>query len=75
MTDNFAKELAMVSDMKSVLADTPVKLKTPPKPVGYWAISKGSDGYCIRFAAFKKPTDEQIKNHAEMLGWEWEDAT
>lgn len=45
----------------------------PLKPVGYWKI--GHDGRCgMQFPMFKKPTDEQIKNHLEMLGWEWEDA-
>ena len=73
MNDDFKKELARVSDMDGVLANTPVKFKTPPKPVGYWIIGKAG-GYCTKFAVFKKPTDEQIKNHAEMLGWEWEDA-
>lgn len=44
-----------------------------PQAVGYWKL--GYDGYiCTKFSMFKKPTDEQIKNHYEMLGWEWEDA-
>ena len=44
----------------------------PPKPVGYWKM--GDDGACCTmFSMYKKPTDEQIKNHAELLGWEWED--
>jgi hypothetical protein len=44
-----------------------------PKPVGYWvlypkAIQKTS------FAMYHKPTDEQIKNTEQLLGWKWEDA-
>ena len=45
----------------------------PPKPVGYWKL--GYNGVCCtKFSMYKRPTDEQIKNHYEMLGWEWEDA-
>ena len=40
-----------------------------PKPVGWWIIGDG-----FQVALYKKPTDEHIKNHYEMLGWEWKDA-
>lgn len=41
------------------------------KPVvGWWIIGDG-----FQVALYKKPTDEHIKNHYEMLGWEWKDAT
>lgn len=41
------------------------------KPVvGWWIISDG-----FQVALYKKPTDAHIKNHYEMLGWKWEDAT
>ena len=46
------------------------KISVPPKPVGWWIISYG-----FQVALYKKPTDEHIKNHYEMLGWKWEDAT
>ena len=39
-------------------------------PVGWWII-----GDNFQVALYKKPTDEHIKNHYEMLGWKWEDAT
>ena len=38
------------------------------KPVGYWII-----GDNFQVALYKKPTDEHIKNHYEMLGWEWKE--
>ena len=44
------------------------ELYVPPKPVGYLVI-----GGSYKVAIYKKPTPEQIKNHLEMLGWEWED--
>lgn len=45
----------------------------PPKPVGYWKLGR-DDSCCTMFSMYKKPTPEQIKNHLEMLGWEWMDA-
>lgn len=45
-------------------------IQSPPKPVGYWVI--GSGGYqCMQFAMYVQPTPEHIKNHKEMLGWDW----
>jgi hypothetical protein len=44
-----------------------------PQPVGYWKLGEGN-GMMVKFPMYKKPTDEQIKNHTEMLGWIWEDA-
>jgi hypothetical protein len=69
MTDNFAKEMLAVSDMKSSVKYTGATLVTPPKPVGFWVISD-----VFQVAMYKKPTDEHIKNHYEMLGWTWRDA-
>ena len=58
MNDNFV-------DKNGILHVPQFTISAPPKPVGYWVI--GTNFYIeIR----KKPTDEQIKNHYEMLGWE-----
>lgn len=46
---------------------------TPPKPVGYWRLYEGASPY-TQFPMFIKPTDEQIKNTEELLGWKWKDA-
>jgi hypothetical protein len=43
-----------------------------PKPVGYWLLYGGNSG--MQFAMYQKPTDEQIKNTEELLGWKWKDA-
>ena len=39
------------------------------QPVGRWWIG---DNFCI--GLYKRPTDQQIKNTEELLGWKWEDA-
>ena len=44
----------------------------PPEPVGYWCLYGG--GHTTKFSMYAKPTDEQIKNTTELLGWIWEDA-
>ena len=44
----------------------------PPKPVGYWCLYGG--GHTTKFAMYAKPTNEQIKNTTELLGWISEDA-
>jgi len=44
----------------------------PPEPVGYWCLYGG--GPTTKFGMYQKPTDEQIKNTTELLGWIWEDA-
>ena len=44
-----------------------------PKPVGYWVIYPQSTPY-TQFAMYHKPTDEQIKNTEQLLGWGWRDA-
>jgi hypothetical protein len=44
-----------------------------PDPICYCVL--GSGGYpTINFAMYIKPTDEQIKNIEQLLGWRWEDA-
>jgi len=44
----------------------------PFKPVGHWQIGPGNVG--ILFPVYEKPTDEQIKNTEELLGWKWKDS-
>lgn len=46
---------------------------TMPKPVGFWNIGPGG-AMGMKFSIYKKPTDAQIKNTEELLGWKWEDA-
>ena len=43
----------------------------PPNPVGFWILDPGGPAY-TRFAMFKRPTEEQIKNTEELLGWKWQ---
>jgi hypothetical protein len=45
----------------------------PPKPVGYWVLYPQGASY-TQFAMYHKPTDEQIKNTEQLLGWQWRDA-
>jgi len=45
---------------------------TPPKPVGYWVL--GQDRYHTMFPMYEKPTDYQIYNTEQLLGWKWKDA-
>jgi len=52
--------------------ETKITIYKPPKPVGYWCLYSG--GPTTKFAMYQKPTDEQIKNTTELLGWIWEDA-
>jgi len=48
-------------------------IATPPKPVGYWVLYPQGTPH-VQFAMYHKPTDEQIKNTEQLLGWKWEDA-
>ena len=41
-----------------------------PKPVGAWILYPGAPLTSI-FMMYAKPTDEQIKNTEELLGWKW----
>jgi hypothetical protein len=45
----------------------------PPKPVGYWILDP-QGLWKTKFTMHSKPTEEQIKNTEELLGWKWEDA-
>ena len=44
-----------------------------PKTVGYWVLYPQCKTGNIKFAMYYKPTDEQIKNTEQLLGWGWED--
>ena len=52
---------------KEEIIGTKITFYKPPKPVGYWCLYGG--GPTTKFAMFQKPTDEQIKNTTELLGW------
>jgi hypothetical protein len=43
-----------------------------PRPVGYWVLYPQAT-QCTTFAMYHKPTDEQIKNTEQLLGWGWRD--
>jgi len=45
----------------------------PPEPVGYWVLDPQGLVNTM-FSMYSKPTDEQIKNTEELLGWKWKDA-
>ena len=49
-------------------------LATPPRPVGCWVLYAEATP-CTKFGMYYKPTDEQIKNTEQLLGWKWEGAT
>jgi len=49
------------------------ELIQPPKHVGYWVLYQQGP-MRTKFAMYYKPTDEQIKNTEQLLGWKWEDA-
>jgi len=57
---------------KEVTPKTSFTIYKPPEPVGYWCLYDG--GHTTKFAMYAKPTNEQIKNTTELLGWIWEDA-
>ena len=44
-----------------------------PKTIGYWRLAYGGSSY-TQFAMYGRPTDEQIKNTKELLGWDWAEA-
>jgi hypothetical protein len=57
---------------EEVTQKTGFTIYKPPEPVGYWCLY--GDGPTTKFSMYAKPTDEQIKNTTELLGWIWEDA-
>lgn len=55
------------SEFTYIMAPRPM-----PKPVGQWAIGS-HDGCGTFFTVYKRPTDEQIQNTTDLLGWIWSD--
>ena len=47
-------------------------LALSPKPVGYWVLYPHASPH-TQFSMYHKPTDEQIKNTEQLLGWQWRD--
>jgi hypothetical protein len=45
----------------------------PPKPVGYWVLYEQAPQKTL-LTMYHKPTDEQIQNTEQLLGWKWKDA-
>jgi len=45
----------------------------PPQPVDWWVLYPQGPTVTL-FAMQYKPTDEQIKNTEQLLGWGWKDA-
>ena len=43
-----------------------------PKVVGYWVLYPQGSPH-TKFGVYHKPTDGQIKNTEQLLGWGWED--
>ena len=48
-------------------------IMSSPKPVGYWVLYPHVTPH-TQFSMYHKPTDEQIKNTEQLLGWQWRDA-
>lgn len=44
-----------------------------PQPVGFWMLYPSAP-LTTKFAMYVRPTDLQIANTQELLGWGWEDA-
>ncbi|MGO4468200.1 hypothetical protein [Pseudoduganella sp. RAF53_2] len=66
---------AAVQPIPSMMFESPVRIirTNYPEPVGYWVLYPGAPAL-TKFAIYSKPTEEQIKNTGELLGWGWEDA-
>jgi hypothetical protein len=58
--------------LKILPAETHTIMQSP-RPVGYWVLYLPATP-CTTFAMYYKPTDEQIKNTEQLLGWGWRDA-
>ena len=51
---------------------TIVKIAKQPKPVGCWCLYSTESPY-VGFMMYGKPTEEQIRNTENLLGWKWKD--
>lgn len=63
----------MTQDENILMDGKKYTITQPPKPVGYWVLYAQASQH-ISFAMYHKPTDEQIKNTEQLLGWKWRDA-
>lgn len=61
------------SDKLSVSNNAALIIPAAPKPSGYWVLYDNAP-HKIRFYVYHRPTDEQIKNTEQLLGWKWEEA-
>ena len=52
---------------------TEYKFHKPPEPVGYWVLYDLNNP-SFYFPMYTKPTEQQIKNTEDLLGWKWKDA-
>ena len=53
---------------------TGITFNKQPDAVGFWRLSYGNERSYTQFAMYARPTDEQIKNTEELLGWTWVEA-
>ena len=62
-----------ISKLDTSSADAPPRFAfySPPPPAGFWIISPSP--YLIQWPVSVRPTDEQIKNTEQLLGWKWID--
>lgn len=45
---------------------------TVPKPVGFWSFGASITGWGgTALPLYTKPTEQQIRNTEELLGWKW----
>ena len=51
-----------------------ITMAQQPKVVGFWVLYPQASP-TTQFGMYYKPTDEQIKNTEQLLGWGWKDAT
>lgn len=56
------------------MIDSTYTISSFPEPIGYWVLYPQQTSYQTKFAMYHRPTDEQIKNTEELLGWGWEDS-
>jgi len=51
-----------------------ITLRAPAKPVGYWELPGASEGYSIRYSAWKKPRWLTRKMMYYVFEWKWIEA-
>lgn len=57
---------AISTESNITLADSRIDIGRPY--AGAWIV-----GGCTHFGVFERPTDEQIKNTENLLGWKWKE--